>query len=143
MLAKAGAAFVEIDQTNLQQPNECGPCLLLTTSSQVCGPFERAPSEQERRTSLAVALFSADVNAVLGKMTATGFDFHLQELKQQLACEDTTDRSIICNRLPLSDAARFKRLSSSTVCAIDLRKLMKCGSMITGSSLSLALPCLA
>ena len=132
MLAQTGPAFLEINQANLQEPNECGPCLLLTASSQVCGPFVRLPLEEKRRAALAVALYSTNVDAVLGVMDEEVFETHRLKLEAQLDHADTTYNDIICDHLPHKDAARFKRLGSNTVCVRELRELMKCGSMIKG-----------
>ena len=97
-------------------------------------PLLSSPGEQERRQTLAVALFSADVDAVLGKMGAADFDRQHGILTRLLADEDTKDSDIICDHLQPSDAARFMRVGSSTVCARDMRKLIKCGTMMDGSS---------
>ena len=146
MLDQTGVAFFLLDQSDLQEDNECGPCLLMTTTSQVCGWFKRAPAEGERRMRLAVAIYSANVDAVLGVMDPGDFESHRQELKDKLDDVETVDCTIICDRIPTADAARFKRIGSSDVCARDLRELMTCGSFTKGSSLALpclALPCLA
>jgi hypothetical protein len=143
MLAQLGAEFLEIDSTNQQEYNECGPCLLLSATSQVCGPFERPSTEKERRMALAVGIFSGNVQAVLGSMDALAYEKCHSALTDLLANEDTDDKEIICNILPHFDAARFKRISSNTVCVEHLRELIRCGSMIKGCSLSLALPCFA
>ena len=137
MLAQTGAAFVVVDQANLQEVNECGPCLLYTSTSQICGMFERPLHEQERRTALAVGIFTADMNAVLGKMSAEDFEINLRELKAKLADTDIEDREIICDLLGSGDAARLKRVNANTVNKGDMRELITCGSTIKGSSLAL------
>jgi hypothetical protein len=158
MLAMMGPAHLAIDQTVQQETNECGPCLLLTVTGQVCGWFERQPLENGRRTALAVALFTADVGAVLGLMDATVFKNHACKLKALLADKNTMDNDIVCNLLPLADAARVPRMGSNTIRAVDMKETLRNGSTIKGSSLSclslpflvflpslpcLALPCLA
>jgi hypothetical protein len=158
MLAQMGAAFLEIDQANLQEENECGPCLLFTATTQVCGEFERPAHENDRRTALAVGLYAADVRAVLGSMSALDFETHLSNLGAKLNESKTEDseKIIICNHHGSYEAARMKRMNSNTVSISGLRMLMTCGSAIKGSSLALpnralprlaspclALPCLA
>ena len=141
MLAQMGAAFLEIDQSNLQEENECGPCLLLSATAEICGEFERPPDETARRMVLAVALYAADVTAVLGSMSAAEFGTHQRNMEAKLNDTENTERTIICNDHGFAEAARMKRSASNTVCIGDLRELLTCGSTIKGSSL--ALPCLA
>jgi hypothetical protein len=85
----------------------------------------------------------------MGVMDAAVFEGHRTKLTALLADPATGDRDTICDHLQSFEAARFKRISSNTVLVTDMRDLMKCGTMIKGSSLSclalpyLALPCLA
>jgi hypothetical protein len=72
--------------------------------------------------------------------TAT-FETHRKQLVLRMADANNTEMDVICNFLPFSDAARFKRKGSSTVLVGHLRELMTCGTKIKGCSL--ALPSLA
>jgi hypothetical protein len=146
MLAQMGAEFLEIDQSNLQEENECGPCLLFSATAEVCGEFERPLDETARRKVLAVALYAADVTAVLGLMSEAEFGTNQRNMEAKLNDTENTEKTIICDHHGFAAAARMKRISSNTVCIGDLRQLMTRGSKIKGSSLALpylALPCLA